>query len=111
MFSCLALWYRANKMAVNTSKTKYIIFRTHGKPIHPEQCRIVFNCNEIGQQINNDLIQPIERVHNEGNEKSFKLLGVHLDEYLSFSAHITHLCAKISKSLYCLNRIKNFFYP
>ncbi len=68
-------------MAVNTSKTKYIIFRTHGKPIQPDQCRIVFNCNEIGQQINNDLIQPIERVHNEGNEKSFKLLGVHLDEY------------------------------
>jgi hypothetical protein len=104
----IALWYQANKMAVNTSKTKYIIFRTHGKPINPEQCRIVFNCNEIGQQINNYLIQPIERVHNEGNEKSFKLLCVHVDEYLSFNAHITHLCAKISKSLYCLNRIKNF---
>jgi hypothetical protein len=107
----IALWYRANKMAVNTSKTKYIIFRTHGKPINPEQCRIVFNCNEIGQPINNELIQPIERVHSEGNEKSFKLLGVHLDEYLSFNAHITHLCAKISKSLYCLNRIKNFVTP
>jgi hypothetical protein len=91
----IALWYRANKMAVNTSKTKYIIFRTHGKPINPGHCRIVFNCNEIGQQINNDLIQPIERVHNEGNEKSFKLLGVRLDEYLSFNAHITHLCAKM----------------
>ncbi len=63
----IALWYKVNKMAVNTSKTKFIIFRTHGKPINPEQCRIVFNSNEIGQQINNDLNQPIEHVHNEGN--------------------------------------------
>ncbi len=57
---------------------------------------IVFNCNEIGQPINNELIQPIERVHSEGKEKSFKLLGVHLDEYLSFNAHITHLCISIA---------------
>ena len=27
----LAYWFRANKMAVNISKTKYIIFRTRGK--------------------------------------------------------------------------------
>ena len=27
----IALWFKANKMAVNTSKTKFIIFRTHGK--------------------------------------------------------------------------------
>jgi hypothetical protein len=104
----IALWYRANKMAVNTSKTKYIIFRTHGKAVDPDQCRIVFNSNEIGQAVNNELIKPIDRIHNEGAEKSFKLLGVHLDEYLSFNAHISQLCAKISKSLFCLNRLKNF---
>jgi hypothetical protein len=104
----IALWYRANKMAVNTSKTKYIIFRTHGKAVDPDQCRIVFNSNEIGQAVNNELIKPIDRIHNAGTEKSFKLLGVHLDEYLSFNAHISQLCAKISKSLFCLNRLKNF---
>jgi hypothetical protein len=27
----LSRWFRANKMAVNTSKTKYIIFHTQGK--------------------------------------------------------------------------------
>jgi hypothetical protein len=103
----IAQWYRVNKMAVNTSKTKYIIFRTHGKIIDPEQCRIVFNSNEIGQGENIELIKPIDRVHNEGAEKSFKLLGVYLDEYLSFNAHVSQLCAKISKSLFCLNRLKN----
>ncbi len=29
-------------------------------------------------------------------------------EYLSFDDHISNLCAKISKSLFCLNHIKNF---
>ncbi len=48
------------------------------------------------------------KIYNEGQEKFFKLLGVHFDEYLSFDPHIAHLCAKISKSLFCINRIKNF---
>ncbi len=52
-------------MAVNTSKTKYIIFRTLGEFIDPEQCRIVFNSNEIGQEANIELIKPIDRFHSE----------------------------------------------
>jgi hypothetical protein len=43
----------------------------------------------------------------EGDEKNFKLLGILFDEYLSFDDHITSICSKISKSLFCLNRIKN----
>ncbi len=34
----IALWFRANKMAVNTSKTKFIVFRTRGKVINPDEC-------------------------------------------------------------------------
>ncbi len=37
-----------------------------------------------------------------------KLLGVLFDEYPSFKPHISHICSKISKSLFCINRIKNF---
>jgi len=33
----MAYWFRANKMSVNTSKTKFIIFRTHGKQINPQK--------------------------------------------------------------------------
>jgi hypothetical protein len=101
-------WFRANKMAVNAAKTKFIIFRTRGKIINPEDCHLVFNNNEIGQPEDPSLIHEIERIHNDGPTKSFKLLGILFDEYLSFDAHITHLCAKISKSLFCINRIKNF---
>jgi hypothetical protein len=66
----------------------------------------VFNNTEIGTPDNPDYIMPIERVYNEGNERSFKLLGVYFDEFLNFDHHITHVCSKISKSLYCINRIK-----
>jgi hypothetical protein len=68
----------------------------------------VFNNNEIGVQNDPELIYPIERTYNDGETKSFKLLGVLFDEYLAFDEHITHLCNKISKSLFCINRIKNF---
>jgi hypothetical protein len=107
----IANWFRSNKMAVNTSKTKFIVFRTRGKRIDPEDCQLVFNSNEIGSVENPNLIVPIERIHEHGEETSFKLLGVKFDEYLSFDAHISSVCAKISKSLYCLNRIKNFVTP
>jgi hypothetical protein len=95
-------------MAINTAKTKFIIFRTRGKRIDPADCNLIFNNNEIGQPEDPSLLFPITRVHNDGAEKNFKLLCVIFDEYLSFNDHISSLCGKISKSLYCLNRIKNF---
>jgi hypothetical protein len=104
----IAVWFRSNKMAVNTSKTKYIIFRTHGKKINNNECQLLFNSNEPGHPVDPALISPLERIFNEGQECHFKLLGVLLDEYLSFDAHISQVCAKISKSLFCINRIKNF---
>jgi len=104
----MANWFRANKMAVNTAKTKFIIFRTHGKQVNPEDCNILYNSNEIGLPEDPNLIMPIERISNLSEEKSFKLLGVHFDEYLAFDHHITQLCSKISKSLYCINKIKIF---
>ncbi len=101
-------WFRANKMAVNAAKTKYIVFRTRGKIINPLDCNLVLNNNEIGVQNDPELIYPIERIYNDGETKNFKLLCVLFDEYLSFDEHITHLCNKISKSLFCINCIKNF---
>jgi hypothetical protein len=104
----IANWFRSNKMAVNTSKTKFIVFRTRGKRIDPRDCNLLFNTNEIGKIEDPNLIYEIKRIHNDGDEKNYKALGILLDEYLSFDDHISYLCAKISKSLYCINRIKNF---
>jgi hypothetical protein len=105
----IANWFRSNKMAVNTAKTKFIVFRTRGKRVDPTHCELLFNNNEIGHVPEDpNLIFPITRIHNEGEEKSFKLLGLLFDEYLSFDSHVDNLCSKIAKSLFCMNRIKNF---
>ncbi len=107
----LAVWFRANKMAVNVEKTKFIIFRTHGKKIDHNEAIIKFDANEPGQPYNNEMVYQLERIHNEHADKckrSYKLLGINLDEYLSYNMHINTLCNKLSKSLYCINRAKNF---
>jgi hypothetical protein len=75
-------------MALNISKTKFIVFRTFNKPVNPLDCVITYNSTEIGLPTDLALISPIECIHNEGRETSFKLLGVLLDEYLSFNDHI-----------------------
>jgi len=92
----MANWFRSNKMQLNASKTKYIIFRTKNKYIDPQACNVVYNCTEIGLPDDPSLISPIERISFESNEKSFKLLGVLFDEYLCFKPHIEMLCSKIS---------------
>jgi hypothetical protein len=62
----IAVWFRANKMAVNTSKTKFIVFRTQGKKIDANICVLYFNYNEPGKPVNPDLIYPIDRICNDG---------------------------------------------
>jgi hypothetical protein len=68
----IANWFRSNKMAVNTSKTKFIVFRTRGKRIDPRDCELVFNNNEIGKAEDPNLIFEIKRIHNEGDEKQLQ---------------------------------------
>jgi hypothetical protein len=46
-------WFRANKMAVNTAKTKLIVFWTRGKNINPTDCHLVYNeTKSTSQKIN-----------------------------------------------------------
>ncbi len=90
--SLLPIYQRANKMSVNASKTKYIIFRTQNKPVNPLECNVVYNSNETGQPEDPALISPIERISSVNGESSFKLLGVLFDEHLSYKPHID-ICA------------------
>ncbi len=108
----LATWFKANKMAVNVSKTNYIIFRTRGKHINIDTPNLVFNSNDPDEPLlNPQLIQTLERIHDNNADpklRSFKLLGVYFDEYCSFNKHISHVCAKLTRANFCLRRIANF---
>jgi hypothetical protein len=110
----LTNWFRSNKMAVNTSKTKFIIFLKKGKQLTLLPNSIVFNSNEIGSPINPNLIKPIDRIYSQNpnkKERSFKQLGVLLDENLTFNDNMDFLCNKLAKSIFILNQSKNFLTP
>jgi hypothetical protein len=110
----LANWFRNNKMAVNTSKTKFILFHSKGKQINIDPNSIVFNNNEIGYPNNPELITPIDRIYSKNPNKKdryFKLLGVLLDENLTFNDNTDYLCNKLAKSIFIINQAKNFLSP
>ena len=78
-------WLQANKLCLNVDKTKYMIFSVKDKP------------SDINISISNISIARTN-VH--------KFLGVHIDENLTFSVHISKLCAKISRGIGMLSRVK-----
>ena len=45
----IANWLRSNRMAVNVSKNKLILFHTRGKKTNEDDLNVVLNMNEIGK--------------------------------------------------------------
>ena len=108
----LANWFRANRMTVNVSKTKYIIFRPKGVKINVdlEKEGVIYNSNELGGQIDNTKIFKLGRIYNDHvdpNERTYKFLGIYLDEFLSFDNHCKHTSNKLARSNFIINRVKN----
>ena len=105
-----AQWFRSNKMAVNTNNTKYLIFHSNGKKINLGNKSIIFDNNDHDSPHDPGKISVLERIHtNHPNpsSRSYKLLGILFDENLNFSFHISSLKAKLSKALFCINRVKH----
>ena len=45
--------------------------------------------------------------HPDKNERTYKFLGVHLDEFLSFDTHCEIISNKLARSNFILSRVKN----
>ena len=52
--------------------------------------------------------EKIERIGIGCKEESFKFVGIHLDEHLSWNCHLNNLCKKVASSNFALNSVKNF---
>jgi hypothetical protein len=107
----ISQWFRANKMAVNVSKTKYIIFKPKGKKIDigPRE-GVIFNNNDPGGINDERKIFELDRIYDENPnplDKSFKLLGVYLNENMTFNQHCNHVCNKLAQANYVINKVKN----
>ena len=108
----IANWFRSNKMSVNVSKTKYIVFRPKGQKItvNLDENGVLYNSNEIGQPDDPNKIFKLGRIYNDHpctNERTYKFLGVHLDEFLSFDTHCTIISNKLARSNFIISRVKN----
>ena len=90
-----AAWFKSNKLTLNISKTKYIVFRKPNSKI---------NFANLSLNIENS---PIDRIGYDCPEKSFKFVGHHLDEFLNWDCHISHVKNKLSKSNYAIKSTKN----
>ena len=86
--SCVQEWLNVNKLSLNVSKTKYMIF-------HHRQRKIDEFIPDI--RINDS---PIERV------TDFNFLGLQIDQHLNWNAHIQKCSNKISRTLGVMNRLK-----
>jgi hypothetical protein len=93
-------------MAVNVKKTKYIIFKQKGKHIEiGENERVIFNNNDINALQVADKLFALDRIYDENpnkQDRSFKLVGVWLEEHLSFNQHCTNVCSKLICHLFYL---------
>ena len=84
-------WFLANQLTLHPKKTRYIIYT----PRNNNEMEPLKLCGS-----------EIERVWEQGNEKSFKLVGVHMDENLSWKYHIQHVKKKIMQSIVMISRSK-----
>ena len=67
----LEVWFMANKLCLNVKKTKYILFRPNVTVPKSNTNCIMLNGQKVVQ------------IGHKLNEKSFKFLGIHIDETLS----------------------------
>ena len=92
-------WFKTNKLTLNISKTKYMLFR---------EKKMKVNFDQLNLKIDD---VPIERIGDDCDTKFFKFVGLHLDEHLSWAYQLNHIQAKLASGNYAINQIKNTLPP
>ena len=82
-------WLEANKLSINTDKTKFIIFRSKNKKLK----------DNIKISISNELIKQV---------KTTTFLGIAIDECLTWRDHLNLITKKIIKCSAIISRIRHF---
>ena len=85
----VSMWFNANKLKLNISKTQFIVFGTKNM-LKTTDCRQTL-------KFRNEIIV---------REKSVKYLGLVLDETLSYNDHCLSVGKKIHSLLGCLRNIR-----
>lgn len=88
---CLTQYFDGNRLSLNLTKTKYMVFHSSRKliPQHPDPC------------VNNVHVEKVS---------SFKYLGIHLDSCLSWDIHIKQILKKVSSLCGLMKRVRCFVH-
>ena len=84
-------WLIANRLSVNVSKTKYVLFRTAQFKLTTKKQTLKLRQNEIKQV------------------ECIKFLGVYIQEHLTWSRHINHLISKLRSVFGTVIKVKSLF--
>ena len=85
----LAEWLRSDKLSLNSGKSEPVIFRSKTKK----------ELDEIIKKIKKSKLSPVP---------NFNFLGVALDEFLSWYAHINNLCKKLVQTNGILSKLRHY---
>ena len=88
----LHIWCKKNGMLLNTDKTKVMIITTRQKRLHLDENILTLSYNDTELQITT----------------GDKILGVNIDENLTWNNHYQFVCRKISSYIWLLSRISRF---
>ena len=106
----LVSWYCANRLAIHPSKTKCMLFQAAGRADLPSQMDnfylpVFLNMNNPGE--NNSDKKVLIKIVPNSDDKTVKVLGIHLDNKLNFKYHVNSIHSKISRGIYTLKQMKN----
>ena len=81
--ACVFNWFSANLFKANPKKSHFLLISN--------------------EEVNLNLDDLIIR-----NSKSEKLLGINIDNFLTFNEHVSKLCKKASRKLHTIARISSY---
>jgi hypothetical protein len=89
---CINEWIKLNKLSLNITKTSYMVISATTRKCDSNDCKIMIDG------------QSIKRV----NYTQF--LGFIIDDKLTWSQHVSHICNTVSKGMGILLRARKFMY-
>ena len=89
-------WLKANKLTLNASKTKYILFKKKKEDVNITSLKLLIDDKDI------------EKVGTECKNESFKFVGVHLDKSLNWNHHLKSVKNQSIQRSFCIVKCKNF---
>ena len=87
-------WFKANKLTLNISKTKYILFRKPDMNVEFKKYSLSIDNHKI------------DRIGKGCEENSFKFVGVKIDEFLQWKDHLNSVKYKLASATFALSKVK-----